>query len=402
MLELHERPAPVALRVDGIFDGRTIHREAGSVIVLDGDRIASIDREPPEQAHVYDLSGCTALPGLVDTHVHLALDATDDPVPGLMNRDDDELTEWMVSAGRRALSAGITTVRDLGDRNYLSLSLRGRHDLPTLLLAGPPITTPAGHCWFMGGGTEPEPHSIRRAVAEHAERGVDVIKVMASGGTLTSGTRQERSQYSQDMLRMVVAEAHRWGLPVTAHAHGTASIAESLAAGVDGMEHVTFWSEDGVDAPQYLLDQIAASGIFVGATLGFDPPGDYAGLPTPLRSRLPHIDQNTARLRDAGARVVVGSDAGVASVKHHAVLPFAASQLSAMGANPTQILETLTSAAAAACGVEDRKGWLRPGYDADVLVVRGDPTRDLAALHAVRIVVRAGRVLVDTGDAQPA
>jgi imidazolonepropionase-like amidohydrolase len=254
----------------------------------------------------------------------------------------------------------------------------------------------------MGGGTEPEPRSIRRAVAEHAERGVDVIKVMASGGTLTSGTRQERTQYSQDMLRTVVAEAHRWGLPVTAHAHGTASIAESLAAGVDGMEHVTFWAEDGIDAPQSLLDRIAKSGVFVGATLGFDPPGDYAGLPTPLRSRLPRIDQNTARLRDAGARVVVGSDAGVASVKHHAVLPYAASQLSAMGANPTQVLETLTSAAAAACGVEDRKGWLRPGYDADVLVVRGDPTQDLAALHAVRIVVRAGRVLVDTGDAQPA
>lgn len=389
---------PLALRVDAVVDGPVVRRGRDAVVVLDGDRVAAVGGEIPVGAEVRDLPGCTALPGLVDTHVHLVLDATDDPVAGLDRRDDEALHEAMVAAGRRALAAGITTVRDLGDRDYATLSLRDRLDLPRLVLAGPPVTTPSGHCHFLGGATPPDVAGVERAVAERAERGVDVVKVMASGGTLTPGTRQETSQFSPTVLRALVAAAHRHGLPVTAHAHGTASVAEALDAGADGLEHVTFWAADGVDAPDALLEGLARSEVPIGATLGYDPPGDHSALPQGLRDRLPTIHANLARLRAAGGRVVVGTDAGVAAVKHHGVLPFAACQLAEMGATPLEVLETLTRGAARACHLAD-VGHLSPGAAADVLVVRGDPLADLARLRDVELVVRAGRVVV-TGPAR--
>jgi imidazolonepropionase-like amidohydrolase len=397
VLDVRPRSRPLALRVGTVFDGRERWPGPHQVVVLDGGRVLSVGHEAPEGAEVIDLPEATALPGLIDTHVHLTLDASDDPVAGLRTADDETLLDDMAERGRRALRAGITTMRDLGDRDYLSLQLRGRSDLPTLLAAGPPVTTPGGHCFFLGGATTADEPGVRRAVREHAERGVDVVKVMASGGTLTPGTLQEVSQFAPEVLRVLVDEAHALGLPVTAHAHGTASIAESLAAGVDGLEHVTFWSESGVDDPGDLVGRIVASRVVVGATLGFDPPGEYAGLPEGLRRRLPLIDRTTARLREAGARVVVGSDAGVAPVKHHAVLPHAAVHLSSMGLGTLEVLATLTAEAALACGLGDSKGRLLPGHDADVLVVDGDPTRDLARLHDVRLVVRGGQIVDGAG-----
>jgi hypothetical protein len=134
-------------------------------------------------------------------------------------------------------------------RDYLSLGLRGQAGLPTILAAGPPITSLSGLCHFLGGTAAPTIEGVRAAVCEHAVRGVDVIKIMASGGSMTPGSRQDLVQFPPEVLRAAVDEAHRVGLPVTAHAHAVAAIADAVAAGVDGLEHVSFWTEDGVDAP---------------------------------------------------------------------------------------------------------------------------------------------------------
>ena len=149
-----------------------------------------------------------------------------------------------------ALAGGITTVRDLGDRNYITLALRDElagdpTAGPELLVAGPPITTTGGHCWFFGGEVD-DPAKVRAAVAERADRGVDAIKVMATGGGLTPGSRRTESQFDRAALDAMVDEAHRRGLPVAAHAHAPAGIADAVDAGVDSVEHCAFLTADGV------------------------------------------------------------------------------------------------------------------------------------------------------------
>jgi imidazolonepropionase-like amidohydrolase len=256
----------IVLRAAWLFDGISSALIPDPVVVIDGATIRAVSSGgiAPRGAAVIELAGATLLPGLVDTHVHLAFDASADPVGSLVRRDDADVVEAMTRAGQAALHGGVTTVRDLGDRGYLSLELRGRPGLPTIVAAGPPITTPGGHCHYLGGATAPTVDGVRVAVREHAAQGVDVIKIMASGGNLTPGSRQDLAQFPSDVLRAAVDEAHWLGLQVTVHAHAVAAIADAVAAGVDGLEHATFWTEDGVDAPAHLIRMIAGQQIAVG------------------------------------------------------------------------------------------------------------------------------------------
>ena len=184
-----ERGRLTALRAAWLFDGSGSALIPDPLVVIDGGTIVAVGSgaPAPDGADVVDLGGAALLPGLVDTHVHLAFDASADPVAALAARSDEEAIEAMIRAGQAALRGGVTTVRDLGDRDYLSLGLRGRPGLPTIVAAGPPVTTPAGHCHYLGGAAEPTEAGVRAAVRDHVERGVDVIKIMASGGTLKIG-----------------------------------------------------------------------------------------------------------------------------------------------------------------------------------------------------------------------
>jgi imidazolonepropionase-like amidohydrolase len=164
------------LRPDRLFDGVSVLPDP--LVVVEDDRIAAVlsRRDPAPDGTLLDLPGATLLPGLIDTHVHLGFDASHDPVGALAARDDDAVLAAMEVAAAAQLRAGVTTVRDLGDRDYLTLRLRAESTapLPTIVAAGPPITIDGGHCHFLGGVTA----DVRAAVREHAERGVDVIKVM--------------------------------------------------------------------------------------------------------------------------------------------------------------------------------------------------------------------------------
>ena len=296
-----ERGWLTALRGAWLFDGTGSALIPDPVVVIEGGIIRDVwagGRVPEalDGGTVIDLPGATILPGLVDTHVHLVFDASADPVGSLARRRDDEAVAAMTAAGRAALRGGVTTIRDLGDYCYLSLGLRGRPDLPTIVAAGPPITTPGGHCHYLGGAVVPTCESVRAAVREHASRGVDVIKIMASGGNLTPGSRQDLAQFPPEVLRAAADEAHRLGLPVTAHAHAVAAIADAVAAGVDGMEHVSFWTEEGVDAPAELIRLIAARQISRRSH-----PGHGAGARHDAASRRGHADARHHRQHAAPA-----------------------------------------------------------------------------------------------------
>jgi len=384
-----------------MFDGVSSTLTARpSVVVADGV-IAAVHGPAgpvPPGAHVMDLPGLTLLPGLVDAHLHLCFDATGDPAGHLAGTGDDLLREHMAEAARRALHAGVTTVRDLGDRGYLALDLRDQSragtagPLPAIVAAGPPITTPGGHCHFLGGAASGE-RGLRAAVRERAERGVDVIKVMASGGNMTPGSLAHEPQFGIASLRAIVDEAHHHGLPVTAHAHSAKSIADAVAAGVDGIEHATFMTADGVDAPETVIRAIAARRIAVGWTVGRDParPGP---VPPQIASRMAALITARRRLYESGALLVPGSDAGVTPAKPHDVLRFAPDHMAAAGLSPVEILWAMTSRAAQACGLGHRKGRIAAGFDADILAVDGNPLADLAAIRRLHAVYAGGRAVL--------
>jgi len=381
----------IAIRAERVFDGNRFHNGPVIVAIEDG-RISGVDFHggvAPEDMALIDLGESTLLPGLVDAHSHLCWDPDGEP-EDLAGDSHEVLLGRARRHAEAALSSGITTIRDLGDRDFATLSLREEYRRgttmgPELMVAGPPLTPSGGHCWFLGGEADGA-EALVDAVNERAARGVDWIKVMATGGFTTTGTDPWQPQYNGDELAAVVGAAHRAGLPVTAHAHATAGIAAALAAGVDGIEHCTFLSESGVAASPEIIEAIVAKGVWCGITIGRvgpEMPEDIAALVEELR-------RSMRLLIDSGAHVAFSTDAGVDAAKPHDALPLELADLSRHGFTATEVLTGATAAAAASCGVGHRKGRIAPGYDADLLAVAAGLDEDLAALSDVKAVWRAG------------
>lgn len=406
--------SPQVIRAARVFDGERMLPAGSAVFVRDG-RITGVEAGPaqvPDGWRLADFPDATVLPGLIDMHCHLGADGRDGALERMATDDDARLEEVIDDSLRRHLAAGVTTVRDLGDRDWSVVRRRDRTrtadatvpPAPTIVAAGPPITAVGGHCAFMGGGTEGRAQ-LRAAVRERAERGVDVVKVMGSGGVHTPGTDVAACQFSLDELRCVVDAAHAAGLPVTVHAHALAAVEQALAAGADGIEHCTCLTADGVRVTDDLLERLARQGTTVcptvGTAAGAVPPPNVRAVMERFGFGIRDRRQAAARMHRAGVRLVSGLDSGINGGKPHGVVWAAVAELIAGGVPTDLALATATSCAADACGLTDRKGRLRPGLDADLLVVRGDPSADIAALAApVAVSVRgewAGAVT--NGDA---
>jgi imidazolonepropionase-like amidohydrolase len=375
-----------------VLEDRVLEIEDGRIVVI-GER-----RSLASGADVIDLGDATILPGLIDIHQHLAFDASSDPVARLDADDDLTLLLHMRLAALRALSVGITTIRDLGDRSYLSLTLRdwfsaGSEVGPRIVTSGPPITTRNGHCWFLGGEVD-DLEGIREAVRDRAARGVDVIKVMASGGNLTPTVGPHESQFGRAELAIAREESHRAGLPLAVHAHGGQAVADALAVGADSIEHCTFLSADGVEVDPEVLEQLAASDCVISMTAAVLP-GAPVTFPA-MRQRFAAILENTQTLRRLGARVVCSSDAGVGPNKPHTALPHGVSSfLPSIDMSNAEAIMNVTAVAAECCGLADQTGILVPGHDADLLAVAGNPLEDITAIHdVVAVFARGERVQV--------
>jgi imidazolonepropionase-like amidohydrolase len=385
-----------ALRASQAFDGE---RFIGPVdVVLDDEgNVAEVSawREHGDAVNLEDLGDVTVLPGLVDAHQHLSWNCSPDPLGWHESSDDMTLLEMARANARRALAAGITTVRDLGARGTVSLELRDELAAeptagPRILAAGPALTTVGGHCHFLGGECSGADDLVA-AVGRLRDSGVDVIKVMATGGNVTPGSLPHESQFGVDALRRVVDAAHGAGLPVAAHAHGTGGVVNALEAGVTTIEHCSFMTAEGIAQDPGLIDRLAASGTPVVLTAG-NLPGP---IPPALASRLPALLEHIRALLAAGVRCVLATDAGIGPPKPHDVLRQAVLQAEQMVGVPVeQALAMCTSRAADALAIGDEAGRLRAGRAADLLVVAGRVDLDSSALlRPVRVFRRGVDVL---------
>ena len=186
----------IAIQCSRLFDGETF-RAGAATVLIEENRILAVESGFPalgEQWDVVRYRDATVLPGLIDTHVHLVGDSRLAALDRVPEMSDDEIDRVISEGLGRQLAAGVTTVRDLGDRRYAVVDRRDRQNTgdraptePTILASGPPLTKPAGHCYYLGGVVD-GPDAISAAISERVERKVDVVKVMASGGMSTPGT----------------------------------------------------------------------------------------------------------------------------------------------------------------------------------------------------------------------
>lgn len=393
-----------ALRAPVAFDGDRFLPGGATVLVEDGT-IAGVEPmayDVPAGCEVTDYDG-TILPGLVDAHVHLVSDGSIGALERAGTATDAEVDDEIDRSLRTQAAHGVTTVRDLGDRSYRTLGFReaapGR---PRVVAAGPPVTIPGGHCHFLGC-TAPDQAALREVVAEHVERGVDAVKVMASGGFLTAGTDMLGAQYVAEDIRVLADAAHAAGLPLVAHAHSVTGIEAALAGGADSIEHFTGICEDGSVLSDDLLDRVAAAGVQVDPTMGNDfslvhtmppPPPQVAEIMAVLKLDLMSFFAqryaDLGRMREHGVWVVPGVDAGAMPLKAHGNAWIAVTDLVTGGWAVEEALAAGTSGAARACGVSDVTGALRAGLAADLLVVDGDLRADAAALGRPAAVLVRG------------
>lgn len=389
------------------FDGSRFLAGGAHVLVDDG-RIAAVEprhRPRPDGWPVIDRPGATVLPGLIDTHVHLVAGGEPDALTLDAGRSAAEREEVIRRSLRQHLEKGVTTVRDLGDTRWAVLDRPVRDDEPSVVGSGPPITSPGGHCAAMGGAASGA-EALRTTVVERHERGAQAVKIVVSGGAMTAGSDLLQLQFGVEEVRLVVEEAHRRGLPVTAHAHSVSSVEVCVAAGVDGIEHCTCLTDRGIHTPPALIDALVARRIRVCPTFGRLPglPPSPQAVEVMRRTGMTQEArfEQVGRLFAAGVPIIAGSDSGIHPAKPHGVLAHSVAELVRSGLPVAAALAAATSVAADACGLGDVTGRLRPGAAADLLLVDGDPAVDVAALTRPHLVVLRGRRLPLSDDGPPA
>jgi imidazolonepropionase-like amidohydrolase len=374
---------------------------ADGAVVLGGHLLAWVGPAaalPGEYASLprTDYPGATIMPGLIDSHVHLGFDGGPDPAARMRAETDEQQLVLMLRNARDLLGVGVTTARDLGGRGYLSLVVReaiaaGLARGPRLVAAGPPVTVTGGHCWFMGGEADSE-DDLRRIVRTHHKHGADLVKVMATGGFMTTGSAPWYAQFTAEQLAVIVAEASRVDKPVAAHAHGLEGIRRAVQAGVTTIEHCSWVTETNDRRfDERLAAQMAERGIVVCPTINVNAP--YV---TKLTGRT--VGENVQRMRDTGVRIIAGTDAGIDNTPHHQYAGGLAAMVTLLGFTPADVIAMATTQAAAVLGVGTVTGRLASGYEADLIVVDGDPLGDIAALGWLRRVIARGRDYVpDSG-----
>ncbi|MBU6165997.1 MAG: amidohydrolase family protein [Alphaproteobacteria bacterium] len=395
-----------AARMLDVASGQMIEQP---VIVAENGRITGVGRQGqlavPDGRRV-DLGNVTLLPGLIDMHVHLSSDPTLSGMQALRYPASFWTAIGVAMAGK-TLAAGFTTVRNVGSANFDDVGLklaieRGSVPGPRIVPATYAIGATGGHCdnnalpaeyGYDRRGIADGPEALRAKVRELHKYGAEVIKFCATGGVLSLGTSVGAQQLSLAEMTALVEEAHMLGLKVAAHAHGTAGIKTAIRAGVDTVEHASFADAEAIDLAKkagtwfsmdiYNDDYILAEG----AKNGLDEQNLAKEREVGLRQR-----QAFQAAWRAGVKMVFGSDAGVYPHGDNA-RQFA--KMVEWGMTPIDAIRAATIKAAEALGREGDVGQIAPGRMADMIGVAGDPSRDVASLRDVKIVIKGGVLMKD-------
>ncbi len=386
----------VTYRAARVFDGASDGAiEDGAVVVEDG-RIVSVGPVGDLARHVkaIDLGDATLLPGLIDAHVHLVWSASGDPQK-VVESESRALTVLRCAANaRRHLRAGVTTVRDVGATDGLSVDVARAVELgvipgPRIIAAGRAIAMTGGHGWFLGREAD-GPDAVRHAVRDEIKGGASCIKLMASGGVYGHAEEPGSPQLTVEEMRAGVEEAHKAGKKVAAHAYSPEAIENALKAGVDSIEHGSFIDRKTAAKMRELGTYLVPT---MSVYAAMDARGSELGAPNYIQRKTKEVLTATQEaLRsamEAGIKIATGTDCG-APGHPHGTLPAELRLMVEAGATPQQALRFGTSAAAELLGLGDHVGTLEPGKRADLLAVAGDPTSDIRTLREVRLVLRDG------------
>jgi imidazolonepropionase-like amidohydrolase len=410
-------PKTVYIRAGHLFDGTGDKTRDNMVIVVVGDRIQSVAPANsvtiPAGATVMDLSHATVLPGLIDCHTHLGARADRyDEIYNFKNTPFQSAFAATVNA-RKTLDAGFTSVRDVGSLPFLAVDLRnsineGLIPGPRIVASGPGISITGGHGDLNNFSPQtrvsmfPEERDfqiadgvdqIRHVVRSQVKYGVDVIKILATGGVLSKGDSPGAPQFTPEELKAAADEAHMAGRKIAAHAHGTQGIKNAILAGIDSIEHASLIDDEGIRLAKehgtYLVMDIYNDDYILGKAIEF-------GLPQENVEKEKKIGklqrENFERAVKGGAKMAFGTDAGVYPHGDNAKQFF---YMVKFGMTPAQAIRAATSNAADLIGRAKDVGTLEAGKFADVIAVTEDPLQNVRALENVGFVMKGGVVAKD-------
>jgi len=384
-----------------IIDGTGAEPVRGrSVVVEKGIITAVVEDARAPRGNGVDLAGHTLLPGLINCHVHLCLGAEADPVRPLR---EEPLALTAIKAllrARETARAGVTTVRDLGGREYVEFAVRraiqeGMLEGPRIVAAGRPVCMTGGHGHWLGREAD-GPDDARKAVREQLKAGADVIKIIATGGVMTPGVEPGSPQMTLDEMRAAIEEARKAGRRTAAHAMAATGISEAIDAGITSIEHGVFLTEE-------IVAHMRRDGTFLVPTLNapvaIAAGGLAAGIPQfMVRKSEQVVPAHVASFQlahRAGVRIAAGADSGTPLNFHGSLLP----ELTLMvkhGMTPLEAIRAATVTAADCLGLGEVTGRVAPGYAADLIAVAGEPAERIEALADLKLVLVIGRIVVGT------